>query len=271
MTASTENGIGACWPRRLPGSMTRRRQARGPSAIRIPPETPEEAAEDAAFDAAWAARPKAETTRRVVTGSPERHAGLAMIALAVHEDATSLHFHFVGESSSVDAPGPHSRRAFGDLLDWLGPPALRGNHGAAYEPVEPRPISASSHSREPDSDPRQVIIGTWLYTPSAPDEATSFEIEQTGGRRTLPPATLTGRGPAIPRRPMSPQSCDPAQYLVPGDLALAAAPAAPAPRDMQEGRALPEKRLSFLLGWRLAVEYGDARTQAKAAWLDPGR
>jgi hypothetical protein len=58
----------------------------GPWAISIPPETPEEAAEDAAFEAAWAARPKAERTRRVVIGSPERHAGLAMIALAVHED-----------------------------------------------------------------------------------------------------------------------------------------------------------------------------------------
>jgi hypothetical protein len=55
----------------------------GPWVISIPPETPEEAAEDAAFEAAWAARPKADTTHRVITGSPERHAGLAMIALAV--------------------------------------------------------------------------------------------------------------------------------------------------------------------------------------------
>jgi hypothetical protein len=138
--------------------------------ISIPPETPEEAAEDAAFEAAWAARPKAETTRRVVSGSPERHAGLAMIALAVHEDATSLHFHFVGEP----APGDHSLRAFEDALDALDPPALRDNHGIAYEPVQPRPVSASSHSREPDSDPRRVIIGAWLYTPAVPDEATTF-------------------------------------------------------------------------------------------------
>jgi hypothetical protein len=91
----------------------------GPWAISIPPETPEEAAQDAAFEAAWAARPKAETTRRVVNGSPERHAGLAMIALAVHEDATSLHFHFVGEPAPVDAPSPHSKRAFDDALDGL--------------------------------------------------------------------------------------------------------------------------------------------------------
>jgi hypothetical protein len=158
----------------------------GPWAISIPPETPEEAAEDAAFEAAWAARPKAKTTRRVVTGSPERHAGLAMIALAVHEDATSLLFHFVGEPVPADAPSPHSHSAFEEALDALDPPALRDNLGIAYEPVEPRPISASSHSREPDPDPRRVITGAWLYTPAASDEATTFHIEHADGRWTLP-------------------------------------------------------------------------------------
>jgi hypothetical protein len=149
-----------------------------PGVISIPPETPEEAAEDAAFEAAWAARPKAETTRRVITGSPDRHIGLAMIALAVHEDATSLHFHFVGE------PAP-----FDDALDALVPPALRDDRGTAYEPVDPRTVSASSQSHEPDSDPRLVIIGAWLYTPAAPDQATTFEVEQAGERWTLPATT----------------------------------------------------------------------------------
>jgi len=161
----------------------------GPWTISIPAETPEEAAEDAAFEAAWAARPKAETTRRVVTGSTERHVGLAMIALAVHEDATSLHFHFVGEPAPVDAPSPHSKRAFDAALEALVPPALRDDRGTAYEPVDPRLVSASSHSHEPDSDSRLVIIGAWLYTPAAPDEGTSFEIEQAGGRWTLPATT----------------------------------------------------------------------------------
>ena len=157
----------------------------GPWAIEIPPETPEEAAEDAAFEAAWAARPKAETTRRVLTGSAERHAGLAMIALAVHEDATSLHFHFVGEATPADARSARSHRAFEEVLDALDPPALRDDRGTAYEPVEPRPISAGSHSSGPDRDPRRVIIGAWLYTPAAPDDATAFEIEQAGHRWTL--------------------------------------------------------------------------------------
>jgi hypothetical protein len=160
----------------------------GAWAISIPPETPEEAAEDAAFEAAWAARPKAETTRRVVVGSPERHTGLAMIALAVHEDATSLHFHFVGEPAD-DARDSDSLRDFEAALDALGPPALHDDRGVSYEPVEPRPVSASSHSSEPDSDPRRVIIGAWLYAPAAPDEAASFEIEQAGQRWTLPVAT----------------------------------------------------------------------------------
>lgn len=157
----------------------------GPWAISIPPETPEEAAEDAAFEAAWAARPKAEATRRVLIGSPQRHAGLAMIALAVHEDATSLHFHFVGEPAPVD----HSSTAFEEALDALDPPALRDDRGIAYEPVERRPVSASSHSSEPDCDARPVIIGAWLYTPAAPDEAATFEIEQAGQRWMLPVAT----------------------------------------------------------------------------------
>jgi hypothetical protein len=161
----------------------------GPWAISIPPETPEEAAEDAAFEAAWAARPKAETTLRVVTGSPERHAGLAMIALAVHEDATSLHFHFVGEPAPVDEPSPHSKRPFDDALDALTPPTLHDNRGTTYEPVDPHPVSASSHSPEPDSDARLAIIGAWLYTPAAPDEAVSFEIEQASERWTLPAPT----------------------------------------------------------------------------------
>jgi hypothetical protein len=36
------------------------------------------------------------------------------------------------------------------------------------------------------SDPWRVIIGTWLYTPAAADEAAIFQIEQAGGRWMLP-------------------------------------------------------------------------------------
>jgi hypothetical protein len=81
-------------------------------AIEIRPESEEEAAEDAADQAAWEARPKAEAIRRVVVGSPERHAGLAMVAVCVHGDATSLHFHFLGGyTSSETCNGGHTRRS----------------------------------------------------------------------------------------------------------------------------------------------------------------
>jgi hypothetical protein len=62
---------------------------------------------------------------------------------------------------------------------------MSGSRSAAI----PSPISASSHSSEPDRDPRRVIIGTWLYTPAAPDEATTFEIEQANQRWAPPVPT----------------------------------------------------------------------------------
>jgi hypothetical protein len=158
----------------------------GISTIHNPPETPEEAAEDAAFEAAWAARPKAETTLRVVTGSPERHAGLAIVALAVHEDATSLHFHFLPEPAPSDEPIPHTLQRFHDALDELVPPALRDDCGTAYEPADPFLLSASSHSHGADSDTPPATIGTWLYSPAAPNDAATFEIEQPDARWTLP-------------------------------------------------------------------------------------
>ena len=55
-----------------------------------------------------------------------------MIALAVHEDATSLYFHFVGERAPVGAPSGHSMSAFEDALDALVPPAFRDDRGVAY-------------------------------------------------------------------------------------------------------------------------------------------
>ena len=106
-----------------------------------------------------------------------------MLALAVHEDATSLHFHFVGEPPAAD----NSSRRLDKALDARAPPALRDDRGIVYEAVHPRPVSASAHSSKPDSDPRQAIIGTWLYTPAASDEAATFQIEQAGERWTLPP------------------------------------------------------------------------------------
>jgi hypothetical protein len=154
-------------------------------AIEIPPETEEEAAEDAAVQAAWEARPKAETMGRVVVGSPERHAGLAIVAVCVHEDATSLHFHFLGGSAPSEASRGRSLRAFSQLVDRLEPPVLRDDRGTAYEPVHQRPVSASGSGGMPDGDHRQVVTGAWLYTPAAPAAATTFVAQLAAEPWTL--------------------------------------------------------------------------------------
>jgi hypothetical protein len=116
--------------------------------------------------------------RRVVIGSPERHAGLAMVALTVHEDATSLHFHFLGGYAPPETSQGRSLKAFSDLVDGLEPPTLRDDRGTAYEPVDPRPNSASGAGGMPNGDRRQVVAGAWLYTPAAPADATTFFAEQ---------------------------------------------------------------------------------------------
>jgi hypothetical protein len=154
-------------------------------AIEIPAETDEEAAEDAAAQAAWEARPEAATVSRVVIGSPERHAGLAMVALCVHEDATSLHFHFLGGHAPPEASQRKSLKAFSDLVDGLEPPALRDDRGTVYEPVDPHPNSASGTGGVPDSERRQVVTGAWLYTPAALADAAAFVAEQGAERWTL--------------------------------------------------------------------------------------
>jgi hypothetical protein len=158
-------------------------------AIEIPPESEEEAAEDAAVQAGWEARPKAETIGRVVAGSPERHAGLAMVAVCVHEDATSLHFHFLGGPAPSEASQGRSLKACSDLVDRLEPPALRDDRGTAFEPVHPRPVSASGSGGMPDVDRRQVVTGAWLYTPAAPAEATTFIAELASERWTVTAAS----------------------------------------------------------------------------------
>jgi hypothetical protein len=143
-------------------------------------------------------RPKAATVSRVVIGSPERHAGLAMVALCVHEDATSVHFHLLGAYAPPEASQRKSVQAFWDLVDGLEPPTLRDDRGTAYEPVDPRPGSASGTGSMPGSDRRQVVTGAWVYTPAAPDDATAFFAEQADWRWTLPSARLTH--PTCPAR-----------------------------------------------------------------------
>lgn len=156
----------------------------GFGVITIPPETEEEAAEDAAAEEAWAARPNAAFVRRVAVGSRDRHAGLAIVAVAVHEDATSVHFHFLGDSVPAETRGRKKLDPFA-AVDALIPPTLRDNRGHRYDPVDDHPASASSSSGISSGERLHVVTGTWIYTPAAPEPATTFLVEQSGNRWTL--------------------------------------------------------------------------------------
>jgi hypothetical protein len=144
-------------------------------AIWVPPETEEQEREDAEQEAAMAARPEAREVRRVVVGSPKRRDDLAIVALVVHEDGTSVHFHYLGPpwptTDELSTPD-----AFSQTLDSLSPPTLRDDSGTEYEPVGDEPSSAHGAGGMPGPDRREAITGNWLYRPAAPDTATSFTV-----------------------------------------------------------------------------------------------
>jgi hypothetical protein len=149
-------------------------------AIEVPPETEEQAAEDAAQAAALAARPAARGVRRIVLGSPERHNGLAIVALVAHEDVVGLHFHYLGDRQRNARAGLDSLDAFDQTLEGLRPPTLTDEIGTAYEPIDRRPSSAGGAGGMPDPERREAITGFWLYTPSAPDAVHAFEVRRGG-------------------------------------------------------------------------------------------
>jgi hypothetical protein len=156
-------------------------------AIHVPPADEQQAAEDAARAAAWEARPKAREARRVITGSPERHDDLAIIAAVVHEDAVSLHFHYLGGPSQIQSSPHTNMEAFRSTIDRLIPPALRDDHGNTYQAVNERPSSSSGAGGMPDPNRRQAITGHWTYTPAAPGDTSAFTAERDGHRWRLPP------------------------------------------------------------------------------------
>jgi hypothetical protein len=153
-------------------------------AVRVPSETDAQAAEDAAFEAEWAAMPKAENVRRVIAGGPQRQNDLAVIALVVHEDATSLHFHYLGQPQR-ERDDEQLLESFERITDRLAPPVLKDDQGHTYEPALAHPASASGAGGIPDPERREAITGYWLYTPSAPDIARNFSVSQNGASWTL--------------------------------------------------------------------------------------
>jgi hypothetical protein len=141
-----------------------------------PPENEQQAAEDAERRAAWERRPKATEIQRVLTGSSERHGDLAIIALVVHEDATSLYFHHLGQPEGADPRSDwfeRSERAQASLR----PPILTDDTGSTYEPVGRTPGCSFVAGGVPDPERREATTGRWLYTPAAPDDARTFSAQ----------------------------------------------------------------------------------------------
>ncbi|MGH2701336.1 MAG: hypothetical protein ACRDJ2_06110 [Actinomycetota bacterium] len=152
-------------------------------AISVPPETAEEAAEDRALEEEWAARPKAENVMRVIGGSSAVQAGLAIVALVVHEDATTVHFHSVGDP--IPDEEDEALEGFTTAVDALTPPRLVDDQGTVYVAVGDRPASATGTGGFAGVSRRRVVAGSWQYKPAAPQAATRFEAELDGRTWTL--------------------------------------------------------------------------------------
>jgi hypothetical protein len=137
--------------------------------------------EDGAWEAPVEVVDDAREVRRAVLGSPERQEGLAVVGLVVHENAVSLHFHWLGEPAG-DERECESLDAFDRALDHLVAPDLHDDAGTRYEPVEDRPMSAHGMGGLPDSEHLEVVSGRWQYRPAAPDAARTFTA--TSGERS---------------------------------------------------------------------------------------
>jgi hypothetical protein len=145
-------------------------------ALHVPPENEAQAERDAARAAAWEARPTAAKIIRVVGGGSERHRDLAIVGLVVHEDATALHFHYLGERQGDLGERERTLDSFQRVNERLQPPVLQDDEGRTYEPVGERPASSSGAGGIPDPDRREAITGRWLYTPAAPPSAGEFTV-----------------------------------------------------------------------------------------------
>jgi hypothetical protein len=139
--------------------------------ILVPPENEEQALEDAAAEALHAALPTATEARRVFTGTPERHDGLAIVALVAYDDCAELHFHYVDENFASGQSGIEAfSRAFGDLPK----PVLGDDQGTRYE----RTRSGSAGGRG------GAIGGSWRYVPAPPAGVTGFTATAAEGGHT---------------------------------------------------------------------------------------
>lgn len=140
------------------------------TAIYVPPRDEQEAAEDAAAEAMRTVFPKRAHVRRVAVGTPERHEGLAIVALVAYDDAAELHFHVHLE------PPPEGFEGFREAARALRAPVLRDDRGTGYEPLSDRPQAANGRGA--------IIHGHWLYLPAPPADVTGFTATAPSGEHT---------------------------------------------------------------------------------------
>ena len=154
-------------------------------AINVPPADEKQAAEDAAHAAALSARPKASQITRVITGSPQRHDDLAIVAVVIHEDAVAVHFHYLGPPAQSHGSPEAGLDAFRSTIEKLQPPTLRDDQDTEYKPVDQRPAGSSGAGGIPDPNRRQAITGHWLYVPAPPEAVATFIVERGVHRWTV--------------------------------------------------------------------------------------
>lgn len=153
-------------------------------AIGIPARTPEEeAADEAARQELQRLARRGALRRIVISRTPERHDGLAVIGVLGREECTEVLFHFVGP--------PHGDRgfpgleAFNEFIDGLVAPGLSDDAGTTYEPAAQRPVGAQGTGGTPDPQRPQVITGSWRYFPPAPATASVFVADLGSARWTI--------------------------------------------------------------------------------------
>ena len=155
-------------------------------AIGVPARSPEEEAADAAADLELEALMRRGELRRVLTcRAPDRHEGLAILAVVVRAEATEVLFHHVGPPHGEFRGGFADLAAFSALADALSPPELVDDAGTTYEPVSPRPVSSHGSGGMPDPARPRVVTGVWRYAPAAPDTARRFTAALDGARWTF--------------------------------------------------------------------------------------
>jgi hypothetical protein len=107
--------------------------------------------------------------------------GIAIICAVVTKGSTSVHFHALGPVDNRNQRDVDALAAF----DALAPPALTDDRHTRYRAAGDFPayLSGTGHASEPNLRPS--VLGSWLYTPAAPDDADLLELRIEDASWTL--------------------------------------------------------------------------------------